>query len=274
MNKKIMAIIALGITSASIVATSALANASPEKGPHLTADGYGCTYTPTEYLTHAGGASTFIYPGTTKFSATFIKGSGMDDPYITSGYNQSVNSQMCNSRGGHSLSVPVPVNNMGRYVDTSKYTTSSSFKGDTGLDMWFAPSKSDNTYAKMTNGGDSTTEIMVWDSHPKLGTQSTNLRYYPVNIGGHRWQVGVGLASNGHGKEKSRPNGWTVVNFIAPDIKTGTTSVNGLYVNPLVSYAMSHGWLKRSDYLMGSDSGGEMWSGSLAVDSYSANGLK
>ena len=126
----------------------------------------------------------------------------------------------------------------------------------------------------MANQGAASTEIMIWLSHPGLGPRSSNLRYYPVTIAGHHWRVTVGLASGGHGITAAHPNGWNVVNFIAPQVSEGTVSVRNLFLNPFFSYAIAHHWLQGSDYLMAIDQGAELTHGTMRVAGYALTGVK
>ena len=160
----------------------------------------------------------------------------------------------------------------GPVVASVRDVTSADFRGDTGFDIWFEPSPAVNTYSQMVNQGAAGTEIMIWLSHPGLGRQSSNLRYYPVNIDGRRWMVTVELARSGHGKTAAHPNGWNRVNFIAPQVSEGTVSVNNLFLNPFFSYAIARHWLQGSDYLMAIDQGAEFTRGKMQVASYALTG--
>jgi hypothetical protein len=115
---------------------------------------------------------------------------------------------------------------------------------------------------------------MIWLSHPGLGPGSSNPGYYPVSIDGHRWRATVGLARNGHGRNAARPNGWNVVNFIAPQVAEGNVTVLNLFLNPFFSYAIAHGWLRNNDYLMAIDQGAEIETGTMRVAGYILLGVQ
>ena len=243
--------------------------------------GWTCSHTQPEYMIHAGGSELSVPRGRAKF--TVVKagsnaGNEFADPYITAGYEASLNATLCNDRryhGAHrsrAYALPARLGRQGNPVASVHDVTSPAFLGNCGFDMWLTRSPARNTYNLMTNGGSSTTEIMIWLSHPGLGLQSSRSRYYPVTIDGRRWQVAVGLAAYGHGRTGSRA-GWNVVDFIAPQVRNGNVRSTRLHLNPFMSYAISHGWLKRSDYLMSVNQGFEISQGTAAVTGYVLTGL-
>jgi hypothetical protein len=233
-------------------------------------------------MIHSGGATLVTQPGTATFTVTSAPPGRWSDPYITAGYDASLNSQLCNSRvlpgtnglHGRSYAVPVRLGRTGAIVTTVHDVTSRDFIGDTGFDIWFEPSPGINTYTTMTNQGAASTEIMIWLSHPGLAPWSASLRYYPVTIGGRRWRVTAELASRGHGRTAAHPNGWNRVDFIAPQVAEGNVTVRNLFLNPFFSYAIAHGWLRRDDYLMAIDQGAEFTRGTMRVAGYSLTGLR
>jgi hypothetical protein len=261
--------------------TSALI-ASPEGTPVSGTSGWTCTYTNPEYMIHSGGATLAVQPGAVRFTVTSAPSGQWADPYITAGYDVDLNSDLCNSRvlpgsggrHGWSYALPVRLGGTGAIVASVHDVTSAGFRGDTGFDIWFEPDPAINTYNQMANQGAAATEIMIWLSHPGLGTQSSNPRYYPVGIDGRRWQVTAQPASGGHGRTAAHPNGWNLVNFIAPQVSEGTVSVMNLFLNPFFSYAAAHGWLRGGDYLMAIDQGGEFTHGSMQVAGYALTGVK
>ena len=244
--------------------------------------GWTCSYTNPEYMIHSGGATLAVRPGTDKFVVTSSRSGRLSDPYVTVGYDVDLNSAICNRREvpgsggkhGKSFAVPVRLGRQGSIVTSVHDATSGNFRGDTGFDIWFEPSTRDNSYNAMANQGSASTEIMIWLSHPGLGTQSGDLRYYPVRIDGHRWKVAVGLAGNGHGRNSAHPNGWNVVNFIAPQVSEGNVNVRNLRLNPFFSYAIARGWLRSNDYLMAIDQGAEIFDGTMRVAGYTLAGLR
>jgi hypothetical protein len=275
---------ALGIflaTAAAVLAPAAAASAS--RATWISgATGWTCSYTNPEYMIHSGGATLAVSPGTDRFVVTRSRPGRLSDPYITVGYDVDLNSGMCNSRElpgsggehGRSYAVPVRLGRQGGIVTSVHDITSADFLGDTGFDIWFEPSTRDNSYTAMADQGPASTEIMIWLSHPGLGTQSSNPRYYPVSVDGHRWKVTVGLASDGHGRNSAHPNGWNVVNFIAPQVSNGSVSIRNLFLNPFFSYAIARGWLRSSDYLMAIDQGAEIAAGTMRVAGYTLTGLR
>lgn len=256
--------------------------ASPGGAPVSGPSGWACTYTNPEYMIHSGGATLAVQPGAVRFTVTSAPSGQWSDPYITAGYDVGLNSQLCDSRvlpgsgdrHGWSYALPAPLGRTGAIVASVHDVTSAGFHGDTGFDIWFEPSPAINTYNEMANQGAAATEIMIWLSHPGLGTQSSNPRYYPVRIDGRQWQVTVQLASGGHGRAAAHPNGWNRVNFIAPQVSEGTVSVKNLFLNPVFSYAAAHGWLRGSDYLMAIDQGAEFTHGTMQVAGYALTGVK
>jgi hypothetical protein len=245
----------------------------------ISGNGWTCSRTDPEYMIHAGGADLSVQPDSIKFAVQSAPSGQWSDPYITTGYNGSINSELCNSRKlsngtyGKSYALPVQLGKQGEIYTSVHDITSSNFIGDTGFDIWFEPSMSDNTYSLMTSQGNASTEIMIWLSHPNLGAQSSNLQYYPVTIDGRQWQVTTQLANDGHGKTASNPNGWNRVNFIAPDVTEGDVTINNLWLNPFFTYAINRGWLQTHNYLMAIDQGGEFTRGTMQVTGYILNGV-
>jgi hypothetical protein len=242
-----------------------------------------CSFTNPEYMIHAGGATLKVQPGTDKFTVTSAPAGKISDPYISTGYDVSLDSTLCNNRElpggknkyGKSYAMPVRLGKQGHIIASVHDVTSSNSIGDTGFDIWFTSSLSDNTYTKMADGGSTSTEIMIWLNHPGLSTQSSNLSYYPVRIDGRWWQVAYNLAANGHGKNGQHPDGWNVIYFIAPQISNGNVVIHNLLLNSFFSYAISHGWLLNNDYLMAIDQGGEIiGQGAMSVNGYTLTGVQ
>ena len=265
-------------TTAGTSATFASPFGAPVSGP----SGWTCSYTNPEYMIHSGGATLSVQPGRVKFTVTSAPAGRWSDPYITVGYDVSLNSELCNSRvlpgsdgkHGQSYAVPVRLGRTGHITASVHDVTSADFRGDTGFDIWFEPDPAINRYSLMANQGAAATEIMIWLSHPGLGTQSGNPRYYPVSIGGYHWQVTAELARNGHGRTAAHPNGWNRVNFIAPRISEGTVSIKSLLLNSFFSYAIAHHWLLGNDYLMAVDQGAEFTHGTMRVAGYALTGVR
>ncbi len=233
-------------------------------------------------MIHSGGATLSGQPGGVKFTVTSAPAGRWSDPYITVGYDVSLNSALCNSRVlpgtdgkyGKSYAVPVRLGQTGRILASVHDVTSADFRGDTGFDIWFEPSPAINTYNQMANQGAAATEIMIWLSHPGLPPRSSAPRYYPVTIDGHRWKVTAELARDGHGRTAAHPNGWNRVNFIAPQVSEGTVSIKNLLLNPFFSYAITRHWLRADDYLMAIDQGAEFTRGTMKVAGYALTGVQ
>jgi Glycosyl hydrolase family 12 len=278
----ILAATAAAVLGSTLAAGAAMTSASPAGAPVSGASGWTCSYTNPEYMIHSGGATLSVQPGTAGFAVTSAPSGAWADPYITAGYDVGLNSELCNSRvlpnsgGAHgwSYAVPVRLGRTGAIAASVHDVTAAGFRGNTGFDIWFEPSPGINTYTAMANQGAASTEIMIWLSHPGLGAQSSNLRYYPVSIDGHRWQVTVGLAAKGHGKNATRRNGWNVVNFIAPQIAEGNVTIANLFLNPFFSYAIARHWLLAHDYLMAIDQGAEFTHGTMRVAGYALSGVR
>ena len=225
-----------------------------------------CTLTNPEYTLNPGGSYMRIKQGHVGFSASHAKGTVWNDPYITAGYNKSINSQACNSHatisGVKGKSYPLPAKlgrAAGRYYASVRNWTSSNFKGDTGFDIWLTRNPSNTSLSKMLDDGKHTSEIMVWVSHPHLYTYHSR---GSVVIAHHRWDV-IRSVANGTNKH------WLRVFFISQDNRTGTVAMNNLYLNTFLSYAIRAGYLNPRAYLMSIDEGGEFLSGRMTADSYS-----
>jgi hypothetical protein len=263
---------------AGVAATFASPYGAPVSGP----SGWTCTYTNPEYMIHGGGATLSVQPGKARFTVTSAPRGRWSDPYITAGYNASLNSQLCNSRvlpasggkHGKSYALPVRLGRTGRITSSVHDVTSANFRGDTGFDIWFEPDPAINRYSLMANQGAAATEIMIWLSHPGLPPRSTAYKYYPVIIDGRHWTVAVALASRGHGKSAAHPNGWNLVEFIAPRVSEGDVHVSKLFLNPFFSYEINHHWLPAHDYLMAIDQGAEFTQGTMRVADYGITGLR
>lgn len=292
MNKrKLAAAIAVPVLGAAAylgVALSASAPSSTVSLPYTDSNGVAitsvCSGTNPQYLVHSGGADITVKPGSTQFTVT-NGGNGLlyADPYEAAGYNNSTNSNACNNaKVGDSPVVPVKLGSQGNPVASIHTITGTApsdyFYGNTGYDLWFTPSPADNTYAEMSGGGSVSypvaTEIMVWTSNTDLVTSSTNVKDYPVVIDGLHWLVQVGLAADGHGKSTSTPRGWNVVNLIAPNNHLGNVVMSNLALDPIVTYAIDHGYLASSDYWEGINAGMEITEGNAELAGFTLVGMK
>jgi hypothetical protein len=284
-TKRIAAAVAgpvLGAAAGVGIALSANHTPAPQFLPYQAPDGKiitsQCTGTKTNFLTHSGGADITVYPGTVKFvvDATSGQGTEWDDPYDNAGYSSSTPSTNCPG----SPELPVKLGQQGDPVASIRTITglapSNTFYGDTGYDFWFTPSAADNTYQDMSGGGPyaPATEIMIWTTNTHLVIDNTDIKNYPVVVDGKHWDVQVGKASDGHGKSDKTPNGWTVVNFIAPNMTVGDTQMLNLRLDPFLSYAIGHGDLPASYTWEGFNAGMEITEGNAMLEGFSVTGLK
>lgn len=269
-------LLAAPLLAAALIAGGATAASASRPTGISGAHGHTCTYTSPESSINADGAQLAVQPGHPSFTATYVPGR-MRGVYLTTGYYNSKNSDATPAYGGcnglveefnarrtYSQHMPVMVGHQGKPVGSMTTVTSPGFRGDTGYDLWFSPSKA-TTYNGMANGG---VEIMIWDRSVGLGGPHS----YATRISGHRWGVTAGLASQGHGRSAAHPRGWTVVNFIRNDHGNGRVTMNGLQLNPFIAYAIRHYGLPPHSWWMACDRGAEMFSGSVSVVS-SVKGL-
>lgn len=268
-----------------MIPLTAIASVSASTGTQISGiNGKECSSTNPQYMINAGGSTLELQPTHAKFTVESTQSGIWADPYITAGYNDSVSSELCNSHeipgsGGkyyRSYALPVLANSDGYPTASIHDDTPGGMRGDSGLDIWLTSNPASTTYNEMANGGSNSTEVMVWTNHPRLGTQSSNLRYYPVRIDGRHWQITVGLAIRGHGRNSAHPNGWNVVNFIAPQYTTGNVQMFNIHVNQFISYVEHHGWANPHDYLMAIDNGFEILNGGkgAAVEGYTLTDVR
>jgi hypothetical protein len=281
---------AIGILAATVAivpvvlcAAPARAGIEPSTSTRISGmHGKECTSTSPQYMINAGGAVLRTYPGHRLFTVLSAPSGTWIDPYITVGYNDSVPSTMCDA---HALlngkyadpgddKLPARLGHIGRIKAGVRDYTPGDFRGDSGFDIWLTANPAHTSYDELARQGGSTTEVMIWLNHPGLSVQSPSLLYYPVTIDGKRWRVQIALASQGH-RSASHPDGWNVVDFIAPKVANGYTTDIGLTLNGFLTYAISHGWLKPHDYLMSVNQGFEFTSGGAgaAVKGYSLTGI-
>jgi len=244
---------------------------------YVSGNGFTCSRTQPEYMINAGGSSLKVQPDSYKFNVYRADApgySGMSAPYITAGYNAYRNSSLCNNRNyrgyylSRSYALPVKLGKQGQPAGNVHDLISSNFSGDSGFDLWLTASAGEHSYAQMVNGGSGTTEIMLWLQHRGVPTSGS----YNISIDGRKWGITVGLASHGHGVKPGR-KGWNVVNFIAPSGSRSNVTFNHLHLNAFIGYAISHGWLRSSDYLMSVNQGFEITHGTATVAGYSLSGL-
>jgi hypothetical protein len=254
-------------TGAAVIAALAAVISGPQ--------GKACTRTNPEYMITAGGANVSYMRGSVGFDTAYagVPYQTWEDPYLTVGYNNSTNTAWQCGGIPHSsaYSLPVRVGKQGHITASVHDITGPDFSGNSGFDIWFTPSPSDTSYNQMANGGNKSTEIMIWLSHPSLGGYSPSKA---VKIDGYKWNIAVGLASQGHGAYSTHPNGWNVVNFESSDLAHGEVKVHNLVLNTFMSYAINHGWLQPHDYLMAINQGFEIRAGHASVRGYTLTGVK
>lgn len=276
----------LGAAAAVGIVLSSTGPAASNFLPYQSSDGKviasQCTGTSPNFLVHSGGADITVYPGTNRFTvdATSGQGTEWDDPYDNAGYSSGSWSGSCNSGKGDSPALPVKLGQQGNPVASIRTITgmapSNTFYGDTGYDFWYGPSPADSTYADLSGAGSfgTATEVMIWTTNTHLVLDTVNVKYYPVVIDGLHWDVQVGLASDGHGKTDKTPNGWNVVNFIAPNMTVGDVQMLNLRLDPFMSYAIGHGYMPASSYWIGFNAGMEITEGNAMLEGFSVSGLR
>jgi Glycosyl hydrolase family 12/Cellulose binding domain len=160
-----------------------------------------------------------------------------------------------NCTSGGLSATPIQVSN----ITTGKVTTSwsttqpgGSNDYDVAYDIWF-------NQTPTTTGQPNGTELMIWLNHngpvqPFGSEVATN-----VSIGGRSYNVWEG--SQG---------GFDTVSYT---MTTGTTSVSGLDLAPLVQDAVGRGYTQSSWYLIDMEAGFELWQGGagLATNSFSVD---
>jgi Glycosyl hydrolase family 12 len=132
-------------------------------------------------------------------------------------------------------------------------TVSPARKGiyNAQLAMWFSTYPNEKTQA---NGA----ELMIWLSHPNVAAGGPAVR-----VDGTDWSVTEWM-TGGHGVS------WHLIIFAHT---TPISSVKGLWLNPFVRIAESHGWVKPSWYWTGVNAGFELWQGGqgLGVSYFNVN---
>ena len=266
MKHIISASIALIVLLLLSTADIALAGISPGSSTKISGThGKECSSTNPQYMLNSGGATLRTYPKRTWFTVESAPNGVWADPYITAGINDSVSSEVCNSHAVpgtrtyyRSYALPIPYRRDGAPFVSIHTRTPAEFIGNAGLDIWLTRNPANSSYRAIANQGANTTEIMIWTQHPGLAPFSSNLRYYPYTIDGHRWAIAIGLAANGHGHDSEHPDGWNLVDFIAPPIRNGSVYARRIELNKFLAYAEKHRWLNPNDYLMSVNGGFEI----------------
>lgn len=117
-------------------------------------------------------------------------------------------------------------------------------------DIWF------NREPAVTGHPDGA-ELMIWLNHNGPRHPAGQLVEAGVPIGGRSYDVWLG-----------RRGSWHAISY---SMTSGTTSVTGLDLHPLIADALSRGYLATSWYLTGVEAGFELWQGGagLATRSFS-----
>jgi cellulose 1,4-beta-cellobiosidase len=160
-----------------------------------------------------------------------------------------------NCTSGGLSATPVQVSN----ITTGKVTTSwsttqpgGSNAYDVAYDIWF-------NQTPTTTGQPNGTELMIWLNHNG-----------PVQPFGSEIATNVSLGGRGYNVWEGSQGGFDTVSYT---MTTGTTSVSGLDLAPLVQDAVGRGFTKSSWFLIDMEAGFELWQGGggLATSSFSVN---
>ncbi len=159
----------------------------------------------------------------------------------------------CTSGGLSATPVQVSAITAGK-VTTSWSTTQpgGSNDYDVAYDIWF-------NQTPTTTGQPNGTELMIWLNHNG-----------PVQPFGSQVATNVSLGGRSYNVWEGSQGGFDTVSYT---MTTGTTSVSGLDLAPLVQDAVSRGYTKSSWYLIDIEAGFELWQGGagLATNSFSVN---
>jgi Glycosyl hydrolase family 12 len=151
---------------------------------------------------------------------------------------------------------PIRVSDIRSGADTVTTSWRTSQPGGSNVynvayDIWF-------NRTPTASGQPDGAELMIWLNHRghvrPAGAQAAT----SVSIGGRRYNVWFGR------------HGWNTVSY---PMTTPATSVSNLNLRPLVAYAVRHGYISPSWYLIDVEAGFEMWHGGrgLAARSFSVD---
>jgi hypothetical protein len=149
---------------------------------------------------------------------------------------------------------PIQVSDIRPGRVTTSWSTSQpggSSDYDVAYDIWF-------NQTPTTTGQPNGTELMIWLNHNG-----------PVQPFGSKVASNVGIGGRGYnvwfGKQA-----WNTVSYT---MTTGTTSVSGLDLEPLIADAISRGYISPSWYLIDVEAGFELWHGGtgLATKTFSVD---
>jgi cellulose 1,4-beta-cellobiosidase len=159
----------------------------------------------------------------------------------------------CTSGGLSATPVQVSGITAGK-VTTSWSTTQpgGSNDYDVAYDIWF-------NQTPTTTGQPNGTELMIWLNH-----------HGPVQPFGSEVATNVSLGGRSYNVWEGSQGSFDTVSYT---MTTGTTSVSGLDLAPLVADAVSRGYTQTSWYLIDMEAGFELWQGGagLATNSFSVD---
>ena len=233
----------------------------------------------------AGNVRLFTHPGRAGMD---INNGGTpghwNNAYLVAGVNPAgYDSTRCNAWGhGKSYQFPVAAAHAGPlHVGVIKMHTVAGFAGNGGFDIWLSASRGRALSGAPWTSGHATvtdmqhsraaTEIMVWLNSPGIWRgQYASLGW--VRIRTRIWQV---LYYIGH----SLRHPWNYIVFASPEAtsKTTTFTVRNLDLQPLIRFAVRHGWVDRHALLQAIDAGFEWYAdptGGTQLMAYSLTGVR
>jgi cellulose 1,4-beta-cellobiosidase len=156
---------------------------------------------------------------------------------------------------GGLTATPVQVSSLTAGKVTTSWSTTQpggSNDYDVAYDIWF-------NQTPTTTGQPNGTELMIWLNHNG-----------PVQPFGSQVATGVSLGGRSYNVWEGSQGSFDTVSYT---MTTGTTSVSGLDLAPLVADAVSRGYTKTSWYLIDIEAGFELWQGGggLATNSFSVD---
>src|SRR5580658_10116388 len=160
-----------------------------------------------------------------------------------------------NCISGGLTSTPIQVADLAAGRVTTNWSTTQpggSSDYNVAYDIWF-------NQTPTTSGQPNGTELMIWLNHngpvQPFGSEVAT----DVSIGGRSYNVWEGSQGS--------------FDTVSYTMTTGTTSVSGLDLAPLVQDAVSRGYTKTSWYLIDIEAGFELWQGGagLATNSFSVD---
>ena len=156
---------------------------------------------------------------------------------------------------GGLTATPIQVSSLTAGKVTTSWSTTQpggSNDYDVAYDIWF-------NQTPTTTGQPNGTELMIWLNHNG-----------PVQPFGSQVASNVSLGGRGYNVWEGSQGSFDTVSYT---MTTGTTSVSGLDLAPLVQDAVSRGYTKTSWYLIDIEAGFELWQGGagLATNSFAVD---